>query len=310
MSAMTPIPLSSPRPVSAPRTPLPTGAWDSHAHVFGPFERFPLLEPRRYTPPLAPVADYLTMLDTVGFARGVLVHASASGYDNSGTMDAVTQAAGRVVGVAVVQPSIDDQALEKMHLQCFRGVRFTINGARSQQSTGSLYFDDLSDFAPRLKALGWHAQIWAKCDYLVEEARALAGYDLPVIIDHMGYFDPERGVKDGTFQSFLSMLGDGDFWVKHTPIRLTKTDPTYASIRPFHDALLARAPDRILFGSDWPYISLDAQPPNPGGLIDLFDAWTPDDAIRHKVFVDNPTRCYLRQSAVGAAEVKAAPAGR
>jgi predicted TIM-barrel fold metal-dependent hydrolase len=61
--------------------------------------------------------------------------------------------------------------------------------------------------------------------------------------------------------------------------------------------LLARAPDRILFGSDWPYISLDAQPPNPGGLIDLFDAWTPDEAIRQRVFVDNPAHCYLRQRA-------------
>lgn len=297
MSAMTPIPMSSRRPVSAPRKPLPAGAWDSHAHVFGPFEQFPILEPRRYNPPLAPVADYLTMLDTVGFARGVLVHSSASGYDNSVTMDAVTQAAARVVGVAVVQPSIDDQTLEKMHLQGFRGVRFTINGPRSQQFTGSLDFNDLRAFAPRLKALGWHAQIWAKCDYLVAQARELAGYDLPIIIDHMGYFDLERGVKDSTFQSFLSLLTDGDFWVKSTPVRLTKTDPTYASVRPFHDALLARAPDRVLFGSDWPYISLDAQPPNPGGLIDLFDAWTPDEAIRRRVFVDNPAQCYLRQTA-------------
>lgn len=297
MNPMNSIPLSSRRPVSAPRKPLPAGAWDSHAHVFGPFERFPILEPRRYNPPLAPVADYLTMLDTVGFARGVLVHSSASGYDNSVTTDAVTQAAGRVVGVAVVQPSIDDPTLQKMHLQGFRGVRFTINGPRSQQFTGSLDFNDLRAFAPRLKALGWHAQIWAKCDYLVEQARELARYDVPIIIDHMGYFDLERGVKDNTFQSFLSMLGDGDFWVKSTPVRLTKTDPTYASVRPFHDALLSHAPDRVLFGSDWPYISLDAQPPNPGGLIDLFDAWTPDEAIRQRVFVDNPAQCYLRQTA-------------
>lgn len=284
----------SQRPVSAPARPLPAGAWDTHAHVFGPFDRFPILEPRRYDPPLAPAADHRAMLDGAGFARGVLVHSSASGYDNSVTQDALVQGAGRVLGVAVVQPSIGERPLEQMHAQGFRGVRFTVNGPRSQQFTGSLDFADLRAFAPRLQALGWHAQIWARCEYLVQRARELCAYGIPVVIDHMGYFEPEKGVRDGLFRSFLDMLSDGDFWVKLTPIRLTKTDPGFETIRPFHDALVQAVPDRILFGSDWPYISMDANPPDPGRLVDLFDRWTADDAIRHKVFVANPQACYLR----------------
>jgi predicted TIM-barrel fold metal-dependent hydrolase len=262
--------------------------------VFGPFDRYPLLEPRRYNPPLAPAAHHLAMLDAAGFARGVLVHSSASGYDNSVTRDAVEQSAGRVRGVAVVQPDIDDTTLEALHRQGFRGIRFTVNGARSQLFPGSLDFNDLRHFAPRLRALGWHAQIWAKSEYLVAEARAIAAYGIPVVLDHMGYFEPDKGVGDAGFQSLLGAIADGDWWVKMTPVRLTKTDPTYATVRPFHDALVERFPDRLLFGSDWPYISLDANPPDPGQLVDLFDAWTPDAAIRQKVFVDNPGSFYLR----------------
>lgn len=282
------------RPVSPPRQPLPSGAWDTHAHVFGPFERYPVLEARRYDPPLAPAADYLRMLDVMGFARGVLVHASANGYDNRTTGDALTVQPGRVLGVGVVSPETPDAELERMHAQGFRALRFTVTGARSQQFAGSLDFADLRAFAPRLKALGWHAQLWVKCDLVVAAAKELQAYGIPIVFDHMGYFEPEKGVADGSFQSFLSMLGDGDFWVKTTPIRLTKTDPTWQSIRPFHDALVQRAPSRLLWGSDWPYLSMDAKPLDPGHLVDLFDDWTRDAGLRQRVFVDNPRRLYER----------------
>lgn len=280
------------RPVSAPKQPLPAGAWDTHAHVFGPFDRYPILEPRRYEPPVAPAANHLTMLDRAGFAHGVLVHSSASGYDNSVTRDAVVASKGRVKGIAVVPPSTSDELLAQMNAEGFCGMRFTINGPRSQQFTGSLDFADLRTLAPRLKALGWHAQIWAKCEYLVAEAAKLESYGIPLVIDHMGYFEPERGVNDTVFQSFLGMLRDGRYWVKMTPVRLTKTDPTWASIRPFHDAVMAAAPDRVLFGSDWPYISMDANPPDVGRMVDLFDTWTPDATLRQKLFVDNPAALY------------------
>lgn len=292
MSAAPAQPASSNRPVVAPIKPLPPGAWDTHAHIFGPFDAYPLLEPRRYSPPLAPIEDYLRMLDTAGFARGVLVHSSASGFDNSLELDALCVAGHRAFDIAVVPPSIKDNVLEDMHARGVRGIRFTINGGKSQLYPGSLDFNDLRAFAPRLKALGWQAHIWARCDYLVEHAAELMAYDIPVVIDHMGYFDATKGAQDATFRSFLSMLPDGDFWTKLTPIRILKTDPTHQTMRPFHEALVETVPDRLLFGSDWPYISLDAAPPTVGDLIDLFDAWTPDEGIRRKVFVDNPRMLF------------------
>ena len=118
---------------------------------------------------------------------------------------------------------------------------------------------------------------------------------MPVVIDHMGYFDVAAGVADPLFQNYLAMLRDGDFWVKTTPIRLVRGEPEAEAIRPFHEAVLNAVPDRALFGSDWPYLSMDANRPDTGHLVDLFDAWTPDDALRQKVFVDNPQRLFQRR---------------
>jgi 2-pyrone-4,6-dicarboxylate lactonase len=279
---------------NSPKVPLPPLAWDCHAHVFGPFDAYPLLPRRRYDPPLAPTNEYLRVLDSVGFAHGVLVHASAYGFDNTCTRDALRASNDRVLGVCVVEPTVSDQELERLHADGFRAIRVTVTGARVQQYTGSLDFEDLKRFAPRLKALGWHAQVWANCNVIVDAAKQLAAHDIPIVFDHMGYFDSSAGVGDATFQSFLSILGNGDFWIKTTPIRLSKTDPSYESIRPFHESILRVIPDRTVFGSDWPYISMEEWPSRTRFLVDLFDSWTPDAALRRKIFVDNPARLYRR----------------
>jgi predicted TIM-barrel fold metal-dependent hydrolase len=277
---------------SAPLKPLPAGAWDSHSHVFGPFEAYPLLAERRYDPPLSTGAQYLEMLDTVGFAHGVIVHPSAYGYDNAATAHGISLAPARLRGVCVVDPKTDERALQDLHAQGFRAMRFTMTGPRARQYAGSLDFDDLDRLAPAMRALGWHVQAWATCAEIVKAADRLSNCGMPVVFDHMGYFDVAAGTGDAIFRSYLDLLVSGDFWVKTTPIRLTKTDPSFESIRPFHDLLLAAIPDRALFGSDWPYLSLDAKRPDTGRLVDLFDAWTPDAALRTKVFVDNPKRLY------------------
>jgi len=276
------------RPVSPPLQPLPPGAWDTHAHVFGPFDRFPLLPVRRYNPPFSPVQDHLAMLDTVGFARASLVHSSANGYDNSGTADALAVSGGRTVGVCVVQPDISDADLQRLHDQGFRAIRATETGARAAGHAGAASLTDLEALAPRMRALGWHAQLWANCSFTVANADRLAALGLPVVLDHMGYFDAALGVDDATFQALLARMRDGQFWIKLSVVRISKERPLYNNIRPFHDAVLEANPDRALFGSDWPYISLDEAPPDVGKLVDLFDAWTPDVALRKKVFVENP----------------------
>ena len=277
---------------SPPAIPLPLGAWDCHAHVFGPFDRYPPLAKRRYDPPLATGAQYVAMLDTVGFDRGVLVHASCYGYDNACTAAGVATAPERAHGVCVVDPDIADAELEAMHRAGFRAIRFTVRGQRVRDHAGSLDFADLARLAPRMRALGWQAHVWANCDETIAAADFLTGCGLPIVFDHMGYFDTALGTGDPIFRSYLDLLGAGDFWVKMTPIRLAKGDPTYAAVRPFHDAVLARAPNRALFGSDWPYLSMDADRPDTGRLVDLFDRWTPDADLRRRILVDNPATLF------------------
>lgn len=294
---MTDRPQPSPgakRPVSAPKRSLPPGAWDCHAHVFGPYDRFPVVAERRYEPPLAPAEDYFAMLDRVGFERGVIVHASAKGFDMGNVADTLSRRPDRTIGVAVVAPGVGDDELEALHAQGFRGIRVTESGRHDGRSPGTLYFDDLPRLAPRLNRLGWHLDIWGRCDLVMNRRAELAGYGLPLMFDHLGYPEVAKGVGDPAFAAFLTWLPTGDFWVKTTPLRVTKTAPHYPEAKPFFRALLETVPDRIVFGSDWPYLSLDDRPPDVGHMVDLLDDWTRDDRLRRKIFVDNPAAFYRR----------------
>jgi predicted TIM-barrel fold metal-dependent hydrolase len=282
-----------PRLVSKPAKPLPPLACDAHAHVFGPYDRFPLAEERRYTPPLAPFEDYLAMLDRVGMTRGILVHAAANGFDCRGTLDALARAPERLRGIVVLPAATPDADLAAMDRSGARGVRFTETDASVAGSpAGTLNFADLVEWGPRLRALGWHAQIWANCRRFIAAAPALLRLGIPLVLDHMGYFKTAAGVADPDFQALLGLLGTGQIWVKLTAIRNSTRSPDYGDVRPFHDALLCAAPDRLLWGSDWPFIGLDAAPPDAGKLLDLFDRWVDDPALHEKILVDNPAALY------------------
>ena len=280
------------RPVTSPRRALPAGAWDCHAHIFGPFDRFPLLPNRRWSPPLSPAEDYLSMLDTVGFAHGVTVHSWVNGFDNSGTASAFPLAPQRVRSVAAVRPDCDDAHLQALHAKGFRAIRFTEIGRQPVEGAGSVALEDLPRLAPRMKALGWQAHLWVNAARTLAAAPMLRDAGIPVVLDHMGYFDVARGAADAVFQDLLRLLRDGDFWVKLCPVRVTQDRVAYADVRPFHDALVEAIPDRLIYGTDWPFISLDAAPPDAGKLVDLFDSWTGDEVIRRKVFEDNPLRLF------------------
>ena len=180
----------------------------------------------------------------------------------------------------------------KSALRGFRAIRGTETGARAAAHAGSASLADIETLAPRLRALGWQVHLWANCAFTVANAARLRALGMNIVLDHMGYFDVSLGVADASFRSLLSVLADERFWVKLSVVRVSKDRPYYPDVRPFHDALIAAIPDRLIFGSDWPYISLDSAPPDVGHLVDLFDAWTPDPALRHKVFVDNPRRLF------------------
>ena len=277
-----------------PRNPLPEGACDCHAHVFGPFDRHPLLPKPPYLPPLSPASAYLAMLDAVGFSRGVLVHGSACGWDQGAMVAAIAAGGSRLRGVAVVPPDAGDKELDALHAAGVRGVRFTQTApeATLQPMAGRVGLDAFGQLAPRLRERGWSAHIWAKCDLLAPVASQISSHGVPLVIDHMGFFDASRGTADPAFQTLLSLVKDGLAWVKLTAIRNSKAAPGYPDVRPFQEALVTENPDRMLWGSDWPYLGMDASRPDVGALLDLFGEWLGSVELRNRILVDNPKQLF------------------
>lgn len=274
---------------------LPPGACDCHAHVFGPFERFPLAIERTYTPPLAEKADYLQMLDTAGFERGVLVHGGASGWDQGAMIDALQSAPQRLRGVAVPPPTVGDGELADLHAAGVRGVRFTqIAGpSAARRYDGRLDLSDLKAFAPRLRQLGWHAQLWVNCAEIEANESQLRACQVPLVFDHLGHIDITRGVADSAFQTLVRLVAEGVAWVKLTVFRNSRGAAGYADVKPFHDALVAANPGQLVWGSDWPFLGMiGAARPSVEGLLSLLHEWLPDPGLREQILSRNPAVLY------------------
>jgi predicted TIM-barrel fold metal-dependent hydrolase len=284
----------APREPSRPRIPLPPKACDTHAHVFGPATCFPYAADRSYTPPDAPLAKYLGMLDTLGFARGVLVQGSAHGSDNSALLDALANHPQRLRGVAVADQNVPPEELRRWHGLGIRGLRFNhfFQGGQLHYR-GGVPLEAARALAPVMRELGWHLQLWIDVKDLPETVPTLLALDLPVVIDHMGRTDASAGIATAGFQSLLRLLGAGGCWVKLSGAhRISRNAPDYPDARPFQQALVAENPDRLIWGGDWPHPRMDGAMPDVGHLLDLFQEWTPDAGVRHRILVTNPARLY------------------
>jgi 2-pyrone-4,6-dicarboxylate lactonase len=283
-----------PKPPTTPRHRLPAGACDCHAHVFGPFDRYPLGAGVAYLPPLTPGSAYLGMLDAVGVSRGVLVQPSSYGLENRGVIDAVSAAPARLRGIGVLDETVADRTLEDMHAKGIRGLRFTEmpNPSGPGRYPGAIGTDQLVRLAPRLKALGWHAQIWSPSAFIAEQHKALAKLGLPLVFDHMGMPNAAQGPKDPGFAALLGLVRDGAAWAKLSLCRVSQNLPDYPDARPLHEALITASAERVLWASDWPHVRMGDRAPNVGHLVDLFGEWVPDAALVRKILVDNPAALY------------------
>lgn len=280
----------------ARRFAVPESACDSHAHVFGPFGRYPLAEERSYTPQEFVAADFVRHLDRIGFRRGVVVTGTASGSDNGAVLAALHHHPDRLRGVVVPSGSTSDDELLVWHQAGVRGVRvnlFRHDGHAVYRNGVGL--DVLQELAPRLRKLGWHAQIWIHAPDLPALAGRLLALDLPLVIDHMGRMSALRGVDDPGFRHLCRMLAEGSVWTKLSGAdRNTVSGAPYDDIAPFVDALVTANPDRIVWGSDWPHVNYfaPADVPDDGILLNAFASWICDESLRSRILVENPARLY------------------
>jgi 2-pyrone-4,6-dicarboxylate lactonase len=297
LTSVTDVPkfaFASPLAFSSPRKPPPPGTCDTHSHVFGPYNAFPFVTPPSYPAPLAPFELYSLMMTSVGIDRGVLVQPAPYGADNRALVDAMRRSNGRLRGVAVATEAITDRELASLQSAGVRGLRFNemIDPGTGDRFRGSVGIEQLKHLAPRIRELGWHAQVWARCDDVPSLAREIARLKIPAVFEHMASLRTDRGILDRKFKEILSLLAEGFIWVKLSVCRASKLYPEYPDLRPFHEALIEANPARLLWASDWPFVRMGDGAPDVGRLIDAFHEWVNDREIERRILVENAESLY------------------
>ena len=283
-----PPPHPDPHPPTAFRPP--PGACDAHCHVFGPADRFPFAPGRRYTPPDAGVEDLARLHARLGLDRAVIVQASCHGTDHAALLDALRRGAGRYAGVAMIDEATTEDELDELHAAGVRGTRMNFVAHLGGAPTA----DAVERIVARAAERDWHVVLHLDAADLARYAPLLALLPCPYVIDHMGRIDATAGLDQEPFRALLALLHRGDrCWVKLSGAeRLTAAGPPpYDDVVPFAQALIAAAPDRVLWGTDWPHPNVRHMP-DDGDLVDLLAAFAPDEDVRHRILVDNPARLY------------------
>ncbi len=274
---------------SKPAIPLLAGACDSHCHVFGPADQFPYAEDRSYTPPDAGFEAIRHLHSLLGIDRAVIVQASCHGSDNSAAIDAIARSNGAYRGVAIVNGSESDAEMARMHAGGIRGVRFNF----VQHLGGTPDLDLFDRTIDRLAELGWHVVLHLDAEDIVTHHDRLNRIKVPFVIDHMGRVRAKMGLEQAPFRRLLDLMRNPFAWVKICgPERVSSAGAPFADAIPFARALAAAAPDRTLWGTDWPHPNIAGDMPNDGALVDLFHSAIEDEAARRAILVDNPTRLY------------------
>ncbi len=275
---------------SKPEYQVPAGAIDAHCHVFGPADKFPYHPKRKYTPCDAPKEQLFALRDYLGFQRNVIVQASCHGTDNTALLDALKTAGDLARGVAVVDPQITDQELQRMHEAGIRALRFNFVKRLVDETPKTVFLE----LAAKVKKLGWHIVVYFEAPDLDELIPFLQQLDTIIVVDHMGRPDISKGVDHENFQKFVNLLAENDnIWTKVScPERLTLQAPDYRDVVPFARILVERFPNRVLWGTDWPHPNMKSHIPDDGKLVDVIPQIANTAALQQALLIDNPTRLY------------------
>lgn len=255
------------------------GVVDAHFHVIAPPHRFSMLAARSYTPAPSSLSDWRDRLLSSGVTRGVLVQPSIYGTDNRLLVATLAEAQGQLVGVAAVHDDIDDVALDALVAAGVRGVRMAHFEAGDPRSRGGLvplsHFERLED---RLAERGLHLQLFTDSMLLPCIADRLRRARVPVVIDHMGRAPARLGAHHEGLRTLVRLMREGPVWVKLSGVaNISDEAPNYGDARAVHEVLVDAAPERLVWGSDWPHTKPGSVPPDTPSLLQLFRAWTPNE---------------------------------
>lgn len=288
---MTAIPVcKAPDPdTKKPVYKAPPGACDAHCHIFGPGDKYPYAPDRTYTPPDAPLERFKALQKTLGLERAVLVNASCHGTDNTVILDAIAQSNGQYRGVANVDDSFTEQDYARLHEGGCRGVRFNF----VRHLGGVPDMDVFHRVIERVKGFGWHVVLHFDAADVVELKDLLYSLPIPFVIDHMGRVPTRDGLDQQPFRLLRELAEHEGCWIKICGAeRISAQGPPFTDAVPFARALIDIAPDRILWGTDWPHPNIKKHMPNDGDLVDLIPLFAPEQDLQQKILIENPNRLY------------------
>ncbi len=282
-----PISGPDPDPVKPKYAPLPQ-ACDAHCHIFGPAGKFPYAPERRYTPPDSPKEKLRALHEHLGFSRAVLVQASCHGTDNRAMLDAIAWSKGAWRGVAMVGENVTETELDALHAGGVRGVRFNFVRHLGGAPDARVFERALAMIEP----LGWHVVLHFDAEDIESHDGLFRRLRVPFVIDHMGRVQAQHGLDQKPFRMLLGLMKNELAWVKVSgPERVSEGGKPFRDALPFAAALVEAAPQRVLWGTDFPHPNVEVMP-NDGELVDLFAEMVQGEGLRKRILVDNPARLY------------------
>ncbi len=270
-----------------PTFTLPPGSCDTHVHVWGPFDRFPVAQGAPYTPPERTKDDLSALHARLGVERAVIVQTTVYRADNRAMLDAIASSGGAYRGVALVDETFGDAEYQALHDGGVRGVRFGFLPHLGGVPDIAL----LKRTAERIAGMGWHLVLHLDAGSILAFEDLLRSLRLPVVVDHMGRVPASEGVDHPAFRILLDLLREPNWWVKVSGAeRISAAGPPFRDAIPFARRLIEAAPDRTLWGTDWPHPNVRWEP-DEADLVDLLPEFG-DAAALQRVLVDNPARLY------------------
>ena len=272
-----------------PGTPAPVGAVDCHHHIFDSrFHRAGQVQV-----PEATVEDYRLFKRRLGISRSVFVASSNYGNDPACLLDSLSrEGTDKMRGVAIVYPEVEDSALDEMHALGVRGMRIYFGKGRIPSP------EAFQTMSRRAADRGWSINVVGKRndEVLLPWEPSFRESACPIIFDHFGWSPQPAGPASATAQMIFRLLDTGRHYVKLSGVYLSSAvgPPGYEDLDALASTFWQRAPDRTIWGSDWPHpIAMkDGVVPDGASLFDMLTCWVPDPVARRKILVDNPDRLY------------------
>ena len=271
-----------------PKLKAPPGACDTHIHMFGPAEKYPFAPDSPYTAHDALPETFIALQNTLGLSTAVIVSPGGYGRDYSLLADVLAKYPDRFRGIALLRDDTPASEIARLTKLGVRGMRMM--SARRGQHVPNYS----KEIAVRVHEHGWHIQFYPHGTDIVEYADKLLALPNTIVLDHFASIPAAGGVDQPAVKAVLKMLDSGRVWLKLSgPMRCTAEPPPYPSVTPLAHVFVKHAPERMVWGSDWPHVNLDGMVmPNDGDLLDLLLEWVPDEAVRNRILTQNANALY------------------